>query len=129
MKQRWERYFWILLGTGIMAWCLAMGLHAGNAKTIVPRGPGGPPVVYEGDVYEIKIMVYDAGRGMVFTWGSQEQGPVVFKTAADCIAAIKGDEAFKKTLAGIRATATEKLGQQTRVLPVCVPVQLGEKID
>lgn len=130
MVKKWERHFWVLLGAGIIAWCLAMSIHASWSKTIVPRGPGGPPVVYEGDQYEIRVLIYDTlQNGMMLIYGSKEEGPVFFKSLSECEGFKAHDEKFLGILEGIKKTAHDQIGPLTRVIPICLPVQVGEKVD
>jgi hypothetical protein len=124
---KWERWFWALLGTGIIVFCATMSIHGSWAKSIVPRGPGGPPVIYDGDQWIIKVIIYDATRGMALTFGNQQTGAVLFKTKEACETAL-GNE-LKHQFDGIAEQAKAQLGPQTRIAVYCLPAQIGEEVN
>ena len=105
----------VCMATGaILIWLIIFGIHMARADELP---------------WSLKVIVYDAVQGMVFTYGSKDKGPVLYKSQEECTEAIEGDEAVVKMRQKMTEIAHKDLGPQVLLRAVCLPVIAGEKLD
>ena len=123
----------ILLVAGIIGWLAAMTIHASYAKghpdggmTIIPRGPGGPPVVVKDDEaaprWKIVVTMKGPDGEQSLTYGSKEEGAHWYASLEECDKARKGGDA--KLAHGLK-----QLHAQLKQMKVPVEVTVACKPD
>jgi hypothetical protein len=106
----WKWLLAVAVGT-VFIFTLAMCAHNAYAKghpdggmTIIPRGPGGPPVVITDDDagprWKIVVTMEGPPGKQVLTYGSKEEGAHWYASQDECMKALKGGDA--KLAAGLK---------------------------
>lgn len=97
------KWLGIILVAGVVGWGAAMLIHAAHAAphpdggmTIVPRGPGGPPVVIKedeepGPKWKIVVTMEGPPGKEVRVYGDPEKGIRWYANKDECEKARKGD--------------------------------------
>lgn len=112
MWTRIEKYFWMILAAGILAFTLGMTAHGWAQDT----------------TWVIKVIVYDARAGVVLTYGTAQTGPVLFKDRKECEAALKGDPQVKLMLINVEKSMHEQLPGAS-LKAICLSAVDGERVD
>ena len=126
------KWLGIILLAGVVGWAAGMAIHKAQAAvhpdggmTIIPRGPGGPPVVIlddePGPRWKIVVTMEGPPGKEQLTYGNRQDGIYWFKTKGECEKALKGGDAKLAASLKLLKAQVKQMKMPVEVTAECKP--------